>query len=92
MTLLFILPELPDSSFLESSILRKKKTTTEVLNIPTLEGIYLMYWTLQCCISDSERNCGRQTEDVGTRMVMVSEMRIWCHADQIRKYGADLPW
>lgn len=43
MTLLFILPELPDSSFLESSILRKKKTTTEVLNIPTLEGIYLMY-------------------------------------------------
>lgn len=25
MTLLFILPELPDSSFLESSILRKKK-------------------------------------------------------------------
>lgn len=25
MTLLFILPELPDSSFLESSILKKKK-------------------------------------------------------------------
>lgn len=44
MTLLFILPELPDSSFLESSILKKKKKpTTEVLNIPTLEGIYLMY-------------------------------------------------
>lgn len=38
MTLLFILPELPDSSFLGSSILKKKKK--KVLKIPTLEGIW----------------------------------------------------
>jgi len=55
MTFLFIWPELPDSSFLGSSILKKKRKSIE----NTKFRGYLMYWTLQCCISDSEGNCGR---------------------------------
>lgn len=39
MTLLFIWTELPDSSFLGNSVLKKKKKGIEYMNILTSEGI-----------------------------------------------------
>lgn len=38
MTLLFILPELPDSSFLESSILKKNKTNNRSIEYTNFRG------------------------------------------------------
>lgn len=92
MTLLFIWPELPDSSFLGSSIFKKKKKKSCIDNT-SFRG-YLIYWKLQCCISDGEGNCGRPRTQKSERSHSLWNERIieswWCHTGQTRMYRAGL--